>query len=74
MDFSVMIGNVARSAPPLVRPVLVVVVTSAPHAGVVLTSSRAPTRASPTVLTASTSIAVGFPAGHTGFVMANLWV
>lgn len=66
MAFSVTIGSAARSAPPLARPVLVVVVTSAPHAGVVSTSLRAPTRVSPTVSMASTSIMVCFPTGHTG--------
>lgn len=66
--FSAMTGSAARNAPPRVRPVLVVVVTSAPHAGVGTTSTRAPTSVLPPVLMASTSIMVS-PAPTQGWIL-----
>lgn len=66
MAFSVMIGSAAKSAPHCVRPALVAAVINAPHAGLVSTSMRAPTRVSPAVVTASTLTTVRSTAGQTG--------
>lgn len=70
--FSVMTGNAARSALHCVRPALVAVATSAPHAGPASTSMRAPTRASPPAPTASTSTKVRFLSGQTASTMHKL--
>ncbi len=72
MGFSVTIGSAARSALRCVRPASVAVATSALHAGLVSTSTRAPTHVLPAVATASTLTMVCFTAGQTGSTMHTL--